>query len=81
MKKFKSVMNVLLDVVIVLFLVCAAVILFVSLSQKVEKPGSVSQLFGYTFRSVQSESMEAYDENGNPAEGAFFKGDTKAYPF
>ncbi len=74
-KKFKSIMNVLLDVVIVLFLVCAALILVVSLSQKVEKPGSVSQIFGYTFRNIQSESMEAYNEDGSKADGAFFKGD------
>ncbi len=74
-KKFKSVMNVLLDVVIVLFLVFAALTLVVSLSQKVEKPGSVSQIFGYTFRSVQSSSMEAYDESGKLIDGAFRKGD------
>ncbi|MBQ4569509.1 MAG: hypothetical protein IJA62_05605 [Ruminococcus sp.] len=74
-KKFKSIMNVLLDVVIVLFLVFAALILVVSLSQKVEKPGSVSQIFGYTFRNIQSESMEAYDENGKLIDGAFCKGD------
>lgn len=73
--KFKSIMNVVIDVVIVLFLICAALILVVSLSQKVEKPGSVSQIFGYTFRNIQSESMEAYDENGELVDGAYKKGD------
>lgn len=74
-KKFKRIMSVVLDVLIVLFLVFSALVLVVSLSQKVEKPGSVSQIFGYTFRNIQSESMESYNEDGSEVDGAFFKGD------
>lgn len=76
-KKLKSVLNIVLDVVIVLFMVFAAFVLVVSLSQKVEDPnsGKLSHVFGYSFRNIQSESMEAYNEDGEPAKGAFFKGD------
>lgn len=74
-KKLKNVLNIVLDVLIVLFLLFSTVVLVLSLSQKAEKPGSVSHIFGYSFRSVQSESMEAYNEDGSKAEGAFFKGD------
>lgn len=71
-EKVKSVLNVVLDIIIVLFLVFAVLVLTVSLSQKA---GNVSHLFGYTLRSVQTESMEKYNEDGSPAEGAFFVGD------
>ena len=76
-KKLKSILNIVLDVVIVLFMVFAAFVLVISLSQKVEDPnsGKLSQVFGYSFRNIQSESMEAYNEDGKPAKGAFFKGD------
>lgn len=70
--KVKRVLNIALDVVLVLFLLFAAFVLIVALSQKA---GKVSQLFGYSVRSVQSESMERYDADGNLVEGAFSKGD------
>lgn len=75
-KKVLNILNVALDIFMVLFLIFSAFTLVVSLSQKTEEPGGkVSRIFGYTIRSVQSESMEAYDENGKKADGAFFKGD------
>ncbi|MBE6737615.1 MAG: hypothetical protein E7566_03035 [Ruminococcaceae bacterium] len=77
-KKLKSILNIALDVLIVLFLVFAAVTLVISLSQKAEEPGGEpSHLFGTSIRSVQSESMEPYNEDGTKYESdnAFYKGD------
>lgn len=76
MKKVSNILNIALDIFMVLFLIFSAFTLVVSLSQKTEEPGGrVSRIFGITVRSVQSESMEAYDEDGKKADGAFFKGD------
>ena len=71
-KKVKRTLNIVVDVLLVLFLLFAAFILIFALSQR---SGKVSQLFGYTVRSVQSDSMERYDANGDLVEGAFCKGD------
>ena len=71
-RKVKRTINVVLDIFLVLFLLFAAFILIFALSQR---SGKVSQIFGYTVRSVQSESMERYDANGDLVEGAFRKGD------
>lgn len=74
--KVLKILNIALDIFMVLFLIFSAFILVVSLSQKTEEPGGkVSRIFGTTIRSVQSESMEAYNEDGSKADGAFFKGD------
>lgn len=76
MKKVSNILNIALDILMVLFLIFSAFTLVVSLSQKTEEPGGrVSRIFGITVRSVQSQSMEAYDEDGKKADGAFFKGD------
>ena len=71
-EKIKNIFNVILDIFIVLFLVFTVLVLVVSLTQKT---GNVSHIFGYTIRSVQTESMEKYNEDGTPAEGALFVGD------
>lgn len=73
-EKTKNILNILLDILIVIFMLFAVLVLVVSLSQK---SGNVSHLFGYTVRSVQTESMEQYDDDGNRVydNGAFFKGD------
>lgn len=71
-EKVKNVLNTLLDILIVLFLVFATAVLVIALTQKT---GNVSHIFGYTINSVQTESMEAYNEDGSKAEGAIFKGD------
>lgn len=71
-EKMKNVLNVILDIIMVLVMVFAVLVLVVALTQK---SGNVSHLFGYTIRSVQTESMEKYNEDGSPAEGAFFVGD------
>lgn len=70
--KVKSVLNVILDIFIVLFLIFAVLVLVVSLTQK---SGNVSHIFGYTVNSVQTQSMEAYNEDGSKVEGAIYKGD------
>lgn len=70
--KVKNVLNTLLDILIVLFLVFATAVLVIALTQKT---GNVSHIFGYTVNSVQTQSMEAYNEDGSKAEGAIFKGD------
>ncbi len=77
-KKLKSILNITLDVLMILFLVFSAVVLLISLSQKAEEPGGEpSHLFGTSIRSVQSESMEPYNEDGSKYESdnAFYKGD------
>lgn len=77
-KRRSSIINVTLDVIMILFLIFAAFVLVVSLSQKSEKPGGKpSHLFGMVVRSVQSESMEAYNEDGTEYDddNAFYKGD------
>lgn len=73
-EKIKNVFNVLLDIFIVLIMIFAVLVLVIALSQKT---GNVSHIFGYTIRSVQTESMEQYDKVGNPVyeNNAFFKGD------
>ncbi len=71
-EKIKNILNVLLDIFIVLFLLFTVLVLVVSLTQKT---GNVSHIFGYTIRSVQTESMEKYNEDGTPADGAFFVDD------
>ncbi len=71
-KRLRQVSNIIVDILIVLFLLLSAFILIFALSQKA---GKVSQIFGYTVRSVQSDSMERYDAQGNLVEGAFCKGD------
>lgn len=76
--KAKNILNVILDVFIVLFLLFSTVILVFSLSQKAEEPGGKpSQIFGYSIRSVQSNSMEPYKYDGTKFEhdNAFYKGD------
>lgn len=70
--KVKNVLNVFLDIIIVLFLVFSTAVLVIALTQKT---GNVSRIFGYTINSVQTESMEAYNEDGSKADGAIFKGD------
>ena len=75
-KKVLSILNIVLDVFIVLFLVFSAFTLVISLSQnKEEQGGELSHVFGLSFRCVISESMEAYDENGKLVDGGFKKGD------
>ena len=77
-KKLKNVLNIILDIFMVLFLVFAAFTLVISLSQKAQKVGGEpSQIFGYSIRSVQSESMEPYNADGSKydADNAFYKGD------
>lgn len=71
-KKVKRTLNVIVDVFLVLFLLFAAFTLIFALSQR---SGKVSQIFGYTVRSVQSDSMARYDESGDLVEGAFCRGD------
>ncbi len=71
-KKIKNILNILLDILIVLFIVFSATVLALALTQK---SGNVSHLFGNTIRSVQTDSMEKYNEDGSPADGAFFVGD------
>ncbi len=71
-EKIKNVFNILLDIFIVLFLIFTVFVLIISLTQKT---GNVSHIFGYTIKSVQTESMEKYNEDGTPADGAFFVGD------
>ena len=71
-KKVKRALNIVLDVFLVLFLLFAAFVMICALSQR---SGKVSQLFGYTVRSVQSDSMERRDANGDLVEGAFCRGD------
>lgn len=71
-KKASRTLNIIIDVFLVLFLLFSAFILIFALSQRA---GKVSQIFGYTVRSVQSDSMERYDSNGDLVEGAFCKGD------
>lgn len=66
------ILGIVLDVVLVLFLLFSAIILIFALSQKA---GKVSQIFGYTLRSVQSDSMRRYDDNGDLLSDAFCKGD------
>lgn len=70
--KVKTVLNVILDIFIVLFLIFAILVLVVSLTQK---SGNVSHIFGYTVNSVQTQSMEAYNEDGSKVKGAIYKGD------
>lgn len=70
--KVKNVLNILLDILIVLFMAFAILILVFSLSQKNE---NVSHIFGYSFRSVQTSSMEVYNEDGTLVDGAFIPGD------
>lgn len=77
-KKLKTFLNILLDVLIVFFLLFSATTLVISLSQKAETPdGGPSNLFGYSIRSVVSDSMEPYNEKGEKyeAENGFYKGD------
>lgn len=76
--KIKNIFNIILDVFMVLFLIFSAFTLVISLSQKTEKPGGKpSHLFGISIRSVQSESMEAYDQDGSKYDdnNEFKKGD------
>lgn len=78
MKKLKNIFNIILDVIIVLFLLFSAFTLVISLTQKAEEPGGKpSHLFGTVIRSVQSESMEAYNQDGTKynADNEFSKGD------
>ena len=78
MKKFKNFLNIVLDVLIILFLIFSAFTLVISLTQKAEEPGGKpSHLFGTIIRSVQSESMEAYNQDGTKyeADNEFLKGD------
>lgn len=70
--KIKNVLNVILDIVIVLFLVFAAAVLVIALTQKT---GNVSHLFGFTARSIQSDSMEVYNEDGSRSKEGIFVGD------
>lgn len=70
--KVKNVFNILLDVLIILFLVFATVVLVLALTQK---SGGVSQIFGYSFRSIQTSSMEVYNEDGTLAEKSLVPGD------
>jgi len=77
-KKILNILNITLDVLIVLFLIFSAFTLVVSLSQKADEPGGEpSHLFGTLIRSVQSESMEPYNQDGTTYESdkAFYKGD------
>ena len=69
-KKVKRALNIILDVFLVLFLLISAFILIFALSQR---SGKVSQIFGYTVRSVQSDSMERFDANGDLVEGGSVK--------
>lgn len=71
-EKVKSFFNVLLDIIIVLFLVFATAVLVLALTQK---SGGVSQIFGYSFRSIQTSSMEVYNDDGTLAENSLVPGD------
>lgn len=71
-EKTKKILNVVLDVFLVIFVLLSAAVLIMALSQK---DGNVSQIFGYTIRSVQTDSMELYDKNGDLVEDGIKKGD------
>ncbi len=71
-EKVKKILNVVLDIFLVVFVLLSALVLILSLTQK---NGNVSQIFGYTIRSVQTESMEKYDGNGDLVEDGIKKGD------
>lgn len=71
-EKTKNFLNVLLDIFIVLILIISVTTLAVVLTQK---PGDVSHIFGYSLRSVQTNSMELRNEDGTLADGAFAVGD------
>ncbi len=76
--KMKNLLNILLDILIVLFMVFSVFVLVVALTQKTEEPGGrVSSIFGYSLRSIVSESMEPYNMDGTTYEdeNAFYKGD------
>lgn len=72
-KKLSKVLNIILDVLIVLFMLFSVMVLVVALTTK---DGEPTQIFGYSINSVQSTSMELY-KDGKLAtdEGAFKKGD------
>jgi signal peptidase len=63
MKVLKKIVNIFIDVIVVLILIVSALILTLTLTTSSET--GASNLFGYTFNSIQSQSMEP----------VFYKGD------
>jgi hypothetical protein len=70
-KRMKKTLSIIGDVVLVMFIVFVIVLTATALSIR---SGNVAHVFGYTIRSIQSDSM-ALLENGELVENGFFKGD------
>ena len=62
MQKFKKVVNIIIDVLIVIMLIISATVAAMSLASKND---GISNLFGYAPLSVQSDSMEPTFEQGD----------------
>lgn len=69
--RVKKTLSIIGDVVLVMFIVFVIVLTATALSIR---SGNVAHVFGYTIRSIQSDSM-ALLEDGELVENGFFKGD------
>jgi signal peptidase I len=70
-KRMKKTLSIIGDVLLVMFIIFVIVLTATALSIR---SGNVAHVFGYTIRSIQSDSM-ALLEDGELVENGFFKGD------